>query len=60
VKFKGKAELNLESSVGRREGGFCGGAGQGIKTSNSCSIARSYNAAMRRHKRANRGVTMFN
>jgi len=36
----------LESSVGRREGSVCGGTGQGITTSNSCSIARSYNAAL--------------
>jgi len=51
--------ITLESSVGRREGSVCGGAGQGITTSNSCSIAMTHNAAMRRHKRANRGVTMF-
>jgi hypothetical protein len=51
--------FNLESSVARREGCVCGGARQGITTSNSCSIARSYNAAMRHHKRSIRGVTIL-
>jgi len=44
--------VNLESSVENREGSVCGGARQGTTTRNSCSIARSCNAAMCRHKRA--------
>ena len=63
----------LESSVGHREGCVWGGAGQGEKqivdpvnrrscsntTRNSLSIARSCNAAMRRRKRAIRGVALL-
>ncbi len=49
----------LESSVEHREGCACGGAGQGTTTRNSCSIARSCNAAMCHHKRAIRSVTPF-
>ncbi len=55
----GKSRFNLESSVEHREGCFGGGAGQGITTRNSCSIASSYNAAMRRHRCAIFGVAMF-
>ncbi len=49
----------LESSVKHREGCICGGAGQGMTTRNSGSIARSYNATMRRHRCAVRGVAML-
>ena len=51
--------FNLESLVGHREGCTCGGGGQGATTRNSGSIARSCNAAMRRHKCAIRGVTLL-
>ena len=49
----------LKSSVEHREGSVSGGAGQGITTRNSYSIARSYNAAMCHHRRAIRGVALF-
>jgi len=49
----------LESSVGQVEGYVCGGVGQGIRTRNSYSIPRSYNAAIRRRKRAVLPVASF-
>jgi len=48
--------VNLESSVERGGMCACGGAGQGARTRNSYSIARSCNAAMCRRKRAIRPV----
>ncbi len=51
--------FNLETSVEHREGCACGGAGQGTTTRNSCSIARSCNAGLRRHKRAIRSVALL-
>jgi len=51
--------MNLESSVGHREGCAWGGAGQGATTRNSCFIARSCNADMRRPKRAICGVALL-